>query len=112
MFANFITIQYSLMIERIPAFSTIFSNVWVFVVTFIAIYMPLSIVIGYWHRKSQWKVEQEAMFNENVVQATMYLFLIRLIEGKATDKERQDMKAMLEKIIAKGPKPKDAAEAA
>jgi hypothetical protein len=112
MFANFITIQYSLMIERIPAFSTIFSNVWVFVVAFIAIYMPLSIVIGYWHRKSQWKVEQEAMFNENVVQATMYLFLIRLIEGKATDKERQDMKAMLEKIIAKGPKPKDAAEAA
>ena len=112
MFANFITIQYSLMIERIPAFSTLFSNVWVFVLAFIAVYMPLAIIIGYWHRKSQWKIEQEAMFNENVVQATMYLFLIKLIEGKATDKERQDMKLMLEKIIAKSPGRKDASEAA
>jgi hypothetical protein len=112
MFANFITIQYSLMIERIPAFNTLFANVWVFVVAFIAIYMPLAIVIGFWHRKSQWKVEQEAMFNENVVQATMYLFLINLIEGKATDKERTEMKVMLEKIISKSPKPKDASEAA
>jgi hypothetical protein len=100
------------MIERVPAFSTVFSNVWVFVVAFIAIYMPLAIVIGYWHRKSQWKVEQEAMFNENVVQATMYLFLIKLIEGKATDKERQEMKLMLEKIISKSPHPKDSSEAA
>ena len=100
------------MIERIPAFSSLFSNVWVFVVVFIAIYMPLSIVIGYWHRKSQWKVEQEAMFNENVVQATMYLFLIRLIEGNATDKERDEMKVMLEKIIAKSPRQKTTTEAA
>jgi hypothetical protein len=112
MFANFITIQYSLMIERIPAFSTLFSNVWVFVIAFIAVYMPLAVVIGYWHRKSQWKVEQEAMFNENVVQATMYLFLIKLIEGKATDKERQEMKVMLERIIAKAPGRKDSSEAA
>jgi hypothetical protein len=70
------------------------------------------VVIGYWHRKSQWKVEQEAMFNENVVQATMYLFLIKLIEGKATDKERQEMKVMLERIIAKAPGRKDSSEAA
>ena len=112
MFANFITIQYSLMIDRIPAFSALFSNVWVFVVAFIAIYMPLAIVIGFWHRKSQWKVEQEAMFNENVVQATMYLFLINLIEGKATEKERQEMKVMLEKIIKKPPRTNDTSEAA
>jgi hypothetical protein len=112
MFANFITIQYSLMIDRVPAFSNVFSNVWLFVLAFIAVYMPLAVVIGYWHRKSQWKVEQEAMFNENVVQATLYLFLIRLIEGKATDKERQDMKVMLEKIIAKSPRAKDSSEAA
>jgi hypothetical protein len=112
MFANFITIQYSLMIERIPAFSTLFANVWIFVIAFIAIYMPLAIIIGYWHRKSQWKIEQEAMFNENVVQATMYLFLIKLIEGKATEKERQEMKVMLEKIIAKSPGRKDTSEVA
>lgn len=112
MFANFVTIQYSLMIQRVPFFKTLFPEVWMFVIAFIAMYMPLAIVIGYWHRKSQWKVEQEAMFNENVVQATMYLFLIKLIEGKATEKEREEMKTMLQKIIKKPPKAKEAADAA
>ena len=111
-FANFVTIQYSLLIDKIPALSSIFNNIWTFAIIFVAAYVPLGMIIGYWHRKSQWKVEQEAMFNENVVQATMYLFLINLIEGKATDKERQEMKVMLEKIISKSPKVKDASEAA
>ena len=100
------------MIDRFEAFSALFSNIWVFVIAFVAIYIPLAIVIGFWHRKSQWKVEQEAMFNENVVQATMYLFLINLIEGKATEKEREEMKVMLEKIIKKPPRSSDASEAA
>ena len=46
-------------------------------------------IIGYWHRKSQWKVEQEAMFRENVVGARIWLFTIKLIEGKATEEEKK-----------------------
>jgi hypothetical protein len=103
MFANFITIQYSLMVDRLPALSGVFSNPLLFAVAVIAIYSPVAIVVGYWHRKSQWKIEQEAMFSENVVQARMYLFLMRLIEGKATEEERKEMREMLEKIIKKLP---------
>lgn len=102
-FANFITIQYALMIERIPVLATVFGNLWVFAVSFISLYMPLSIIIGYWHRRTQWKVEQEAMFSENVVQARLWLFIINLIDGKVTDKEQQEMREMLEKIIKKLP---------
>ncbi len=103
-FINFITIQYALLIDRVPALNSIFSNLWVFALVFIGAYMPLAIVIGYWHRKTQWKVEQEAMFNENVVQARLWLFMIRLVQGKVSEKERAEMQEMLEKIIKKQPK--------
>jgi hypothetical protein len=111
-FLNFITIQYQLLVtkqvEENPALgsvvNSIFPSVWIFAIIFIAAYLPLAIVIGYWHRKTQWKVEQEAMFNENVVQARMWLFLIRLVQGKVSDKEQAEMQEMLEKIIKKPPK--------
>jgi hypothetical protein len=77
---------------------------WVFAVVFVSAYVPLAIIIGYWHRKTQWKVEQEAMFSENVVQARLWLFMIRLVQGKVSEKEQMEMQQMLEKIIKKLPK--------
>jgi len=104
-FLNFITIQYALLIKQVTFLqSTIFSNPWIFAVIFIAIYVPLSVGIGYWHRKTQWKVEQEAMFHQNVVQARLWLFMINLIEGKSTEAEKKEMHELLEKILQKMPK--------
>ncbi|MEW6605050.1 MAG: hypothetical protein AB1351_10260 [Thermoproteota archaeon] len=103
-FLNFITIQYALLIDRVPMLNSVFPNLWIFAIVFIAAYMPLAIVIGYWHRKTQWKVEQEAMFSENVVQARLWLFMIRLVQGKVSEKEQTEMQEMLEKIIKKLPK--------
>jgi hypothetical protein len=104
-FLNFITIQYALLIKQVEALqSTVLSNPWVFAAIFIAAYVPLSVGIGYWHRKTQWKVEQEAMFHQNVVQARLWLFTINLIEGKATEKERKEMRELLEKILSKMPR--------
>jgi hypothetical protein len=102
-FLNFVTIQYALLIDRIPILNSVFSNLWTFALVFIVVYMPLAIVIGYWHRKTQWKVEQEAMFSENIVQARLWLFMMNLVEGKATEAERKKMREMLEKIIRKLP---------
>lgn len=65
--------------------------------------MPIAIIVGYWHRKSQWKVEQEAMFNENVIQAKMWLFMLELIEGKVTEEEKRQMRNMLRQIMKKDP---------
>ena len=69
-----------------------------FATIFIALYVPLGIIIGYWHRKSQWKVEAEALFRENKIGATMWLFVIDLIDGKVTEKEKKEMRDMLLKI--------------
>ena len=75
---------------------------------FIALYVPLSIIIGIWHRKNQYKVQADALFKENKIGATMWLFVIDLIDGKITEKEKQDLREMLLKIIkGKGKSVKD-----
>ena len=101
-FANFITIQYKLLIDKVPSIDAITGgSIWTFALVFISIYLPLAIIIGYWHRKSQWKVEAEALFNENRVGATMWLFVIDLIDGKISEEEKQKMRERLTKIKGK-----------
>jgi hypothetical protein len=100
-FANFITIQYALLINRIPWLESIFSNLWIFALLFVTGYIPLAIVVGNWHRTSQWKIEQEATFRENVVGARMWLFMLELIDGNVTDEEKQEMRQFLRQILKK-----------
>jgi hypothetical protein len=100
-FANFVTIQYSLLIDKIPAFNSRFNNIWTFAIMFICTYVPLGMIIGYWHRKSQWKVEAEAMFKENQIGASIWLFVIDLIDGKVSEEEKTKMRYMLSKIAGR-----------
>jgi hypothetical protein len=98
-FANFVTIQYRLFLEKVPFLHSLFSNIWVFAILFVAIYIPLGMIIGYWHRKNQFSVEAEAMFNQNQIGATINLFIIDLIDGKVTEQEKQQMRGYLLKIM-------------
>ena len=104
-FATFVTIQYQLLIEKAPFLNSIFSSIWIFAIVFIAIYLPLGMAIGYWHRKSQFSVEAEALFSQNQIGATIYLFLIDLIDGKVTEEEKQSMRNYLMKIMKRNSPP-------
>ena len=98
-FADTILIQYNLLIDRLPFLDSFLgANLIGFAIIFIALYVPLAIIIGYWHRKSQWTVEVEALFKENKVGAMMWLFVIDLVEGKINEKEKKEMREMLLKI--------------
>lgn len=98
-FANFITIQYKLLLDKIPSVDVLTGgNIIGFAIVFVALYVPVGILIGYWHRKSQWRVEAEALFRENKIGATMWLFVIDLIDNKVTDQEKKEMRDMLLKI--------------
>ena len=98
-FADSILIQYNLLIDRLPFLDRfVGANIVEFAIIFIALYVPLAIIIGYWHRKSQWTVEVEALFKENTLGATMWLFVIDLVEGKISEKEKVEMREMLLKI--------------
>jgi hypothetical protein len=98
-FADTILIQYNLLIDRLPLLDPFLgASIIGFAIIFIALYVPLAIIIGYWHRKSQWTVEVEALFKENKVGAMMWLFVIDLVEGKINEKEKKEMREMLLKI--------------
>ena len=43
------------------------------------------------------------MFNENVIGARMWLFMIELIEGNVSDEEKKEVRNMLKQIIKKNP---------
>ena len=77
-FANFVTIQYQLLLQRVPTIQSLHINIWIFALLFVAMYLPLGMIIGYWHRKNQFSVEAEALFNQNQIGATINLFLIDL----------------------------------
>jgi len=64
-FANFILIFHRLLIEKVDALNEIFSNLWLFAVLFVIVYIPLSIAVGAWHRRTQLKVESEQNFLQN-----------------------------------------------
>ena len=64
---QFITILYKLLIDRVPFLDSYFGTIWAFALVFAGIYVPLGVIIGYWHRKSQWTVEQEVLFKTKLV---------------------------------------------
>ena len=98
-FADTILIQYALLIEKFPFIDSLLgANIVGFAIIFITLYVPIATIIGYWHRKSQWTVEVEALFKENKVGAIMWLFVIDLVEGKINEKEKKEMREMLLKI--------------
>jgi hypothetical protein len=94
-FANFITIQYKLLIDQIPYLAGVFNNIIFFALVFVLMYVPIGIVLGYWHRKTQWKVEQDALFRENKVGAIMWMYVIDLIEGNVSEEDKKLMKEAL-----------------
>jgi hypothetical protein len=77
--SNWITIQYQLLLENIPIFKTLFSQVWVFLIVATVVFTVISILGGHYiHRKRQFRVEQAVATEENP-------YLYRSAPGKERD---------------------------
>ena len=97
-FVNFVLIFYRLLIEQIDFLGDIFSHLWVFVIIFLAVYIPLAILIGNWHRKTQMKIEHEQSMKQSPLMAKNFRILLDLLEGKASTKEVEDLRKFLKSI--------------
>jgi len=97
-FANFVLIFHRLLIERVEFLNNIFSELWVFFLVFILIYIPAAIAIGAWHRKTQLKVEAEVILLQNPLWAKMFRTLLEIQTGSISKKELEDMMNLLRKI--------------
>jgi hypothetical protein len=74
--SNWITIQYRLLLENIPIFNTLFSNILVFLVVATIVFTITSILGGHYiHRKRQFRLEQAV-----AIEANPYLY--KAVPGK------------------------------
>src|SRR5215212_4147521 len=77
--SNWITIQYRLLLENIPIFNTLFSQLWVFLIVATIVFTVISILGGHYiHRKRQFRLEQAVATEENP-------YLYRSAPGKEKD---------------------------
>ena len=95
---NFILIVYNFAILKMPTLST-FLNLPLFVAIFFLVYVPIAIIIGYWHRRNQYAVENEALLQENWIWAWIMQYEIRLIKGKTTSHEDEVVLNYLTNIL-------------
>jgi len=87
-----------LLIERVEFLHEIFNELWVFVLVFIVIYIPASIIIGAWHRKTQLSIEADITIRQNPLWAKMFRTLLDLQTGKISKEELEEMRTLLKKI--------------
>jgi hypothetical protein len=77
--SNWITIQYRLLLENIPVFNALFSQLWVFLIVATVLFTIVSILGGHYiHRKRQFRLEQAVATEENP-------YLYRSAPGKEKD---------------------------
>ena len=97
-FVNFVLIFYRLLIEQIDFLGDLFSNLWIFLVIFLALYIPTAILIGNWHRKTQMRIEHEQSMKQSPLMAKNFRVLLDLLEGKASTKEVEELRRFLKSI--------------
>jgi len=94
-FSNFVLIFYRLLVEQVEFLDNIFSELWVFGLVFILLYIPIAVVIGLWHRKTQVKIESDLIMFRQPFRAIQTRVLMDLIEGKADMNEVNNLRKTL-----------------
>lgn len=97
-FTNFVLIFYRLFVEQVEFLGDLFSNLWLFVIIFLSVYIPVAILIGNWHRKTQMKIEHEQSMKQSPLMAKNFRIMLDLLEGKASTKEVEDLRKFWKSI--------------
>lgn len=76
---NWITIQYTLLLENIPVLKLLFSNIWIFLIVAAVIFTIVSVLGGHYiHRRRQFRLENALAVEENP-------YLYKAAPGKERD---------------------------
>ena len=95
---NFILISYRFLIEEENYSNGLFLDLWIFGVIFMVTYFPISIIIGFWHRKTQLSMDNSIKFMENPLYSRMFRTMLDVQTGKASEEEIKRIREMLQKI--------------
>jgi hypothetical protein len=76
---NWITIQYTLLLENIPVLKLLFSNIWIFLIVAAVLFTVISVLGGHYiHRRRQFRLENALAVEENP-------YLYKAAPGKEKD---------------------------
>ena len=96
--ANFVLILYRFLIEQDPIMNDVLSDLVMFTVILMIFYIPISILIGYWHRHTQLSTDNIIKQLENPLHAHICRIILDSRTGKASEKEIIELKTFLSKI--------------
>ena len=97
-FANFVLIFYRLLIEQVEILADIFTSLWIFLIVLLLAYVPVALLIGLWHRRTQMKVEQTLTMRQNPLLAVYFRNLLDVIDGKASKEDIEEFRRLLKSI--------------
>ena len=97
-FSNTIIIGYFFLVERISFFDDIFTNLASFALVFLAIYIPLSVLFGLWHMRTQQRTDVTTQWEQRPLMAKTFLLILKISQDKASKKELEDMREFFNKI--------------
>jgi|TARA_B110000014_G_scaffold256812_1_gene240442 uncharacterized protein YneF (UPF0154 family) len=100
-FLNFILITFNYLIEGNSIFETFISNLWIFSIIFVILYLPTATLIGRWHTKTQLSVEESLKLEENPIMARMVRTLLDAKTGKASEEEITEFRKIVSEIEKK-----------
>jgi hypothetical protein len=103
-FSNFILISHRLLVERVEFLNQIFSELWIFLIVFVLLYIPIAIGVGAWHRRTQLKIDAEVAIRQNPLWAKIFRILIDVQTGEASKEEVESIRKLLTSIEDKGEK--------
>lgn len=100
-FVNFVLISYRLLIEKVSFFRELVPELWIFSLLFLALYIPAAIIIGYWHRHTQLKIENAITMQQNPFYAKLFRVLIDVQLGNMSKDEIEKFRNLLLSIEKK-----------
>jgi hypothetical protein len=100
-FVNFILITYNFAIKQLPFGLGDYMSLPLFILIFVSLYAPTAIILGVWHRKHQYSVENEALLRQNWMWAWIMQYQIRLIKGKTNPKEDELVISYLNDVLVR-----------
>ena len=87
--ANFIVIQYRLLVEYIPVLHLLFREIWLFALSFIIVYIPLAAFIGWMdYRRLAVPVDMALMARANPWVRDLSMALILMADGRYEEAKR------------------------
>jgi hypothetical protein len=95
---NFVLILYRFLIEQDPIMNEFLSNLGMFTAILMIFYIPISILIGHWHRHTQLSTDNTIKQLENPLHAHICRIILDSRTGRASEKEITELKTLLSKI--------------